>query len=145
MVQQGSEMRRFIRHPADVPIEIRPDAGPGAGAPRLSNVCKGGLCCTTDDPLDEGARVNVRIALVDPPFEARTQVVWCRPRQDRFEIGLCFLDPEDRFRARMVEQLCQIDHYRRRVRQSEGRDLAPEDAAQEWIAKYARGFDAQDG
>ena len=133
-------MRRFIRHPIDVPIEIDREDGAPPGTRRLSNVCKGGLCCITDEALEEGARVSIRITLVDPPFEARTRVVWCRPRQDRFEVGLCFIDPEDTFRLRMVEQLCQIEHYRKRVRETEGRDLGPEEAAQEWIAKYARGF-----
>lgn len=137
-------MRRFIRHPTDVPIEIEPEDGAGAGTRRLSNLCKGGLCCITDEALAEGTRASIRITLVDPPFEARVRVVWCQPRQDRFEVGFCFLDPEDTFRVRIVEQICQIEHYRRRVRETEGRELAPEEAAEEWIAKYARGFTRPD-
>lgn len=135
-------MRNFIRHPSDVPIDVHAETGEPPRSSRLNNVCEGGLCCVLDDPFEPGTRLSVRIALVEPPFEARTEVIWCHPRQDRFEVGLCFLDPEDRFRVRMVEQLCQIDHYRRRVRRAEGRELTPEQAALEWIAKYARGFTA---
>jgi hypothetical protein len=40
----------------------------------------------------------------------------------------------------MVEQLCHIEAYRRRVLQDEGRRLTDEEAAMEWIANYADRF-----
>ncbi|MBL8423886.1 MAG: hypothetical protein JNK06_10380 [Candidatus Accumulibacter phosphatis] len=40
----------------------------------------------------------------------------------------------------MVEQVCQIEHYRREVRRRERRELDAEAAAQEWIARYADQF-----
>ena len=40
----------------------------------------------------------------------------------------------------MVEQICHIEHYRIKVKENDGRDLNIEEAAQEWIEKYARDF-----
>jgi hypothetical protein len=37
----------------------------------------------------------------------------------------------------MVEQVCHIEHYRKEVMVCEGRQLTSEDAAKEWVAKYA--------
>lgn len=40
----------------------------------------------------------------------------------------------------MVEQLCHIEHYRRTVRESQGRALGSQEAAIEWIERYAEAF-----
>ena len=44
----------------------------------------------------------------------------------------------------MVEQVCQIEHYRQAVLRQEGRALDGEAAAPEWIARYAADFAALD-
>jgi hypothetical protein len=43
-------------------------------------------------------------------------------------------------RARMVEQVCHIENYKKVVYQAEGRLLTAEEAAMEWISKYASQF-----
>jgi hypothetical protein len=40
----------------------------------------------------------------------------------------------------MVEQICHIEHYKREVAEREGRELSGQQAAKEWIAKYAASF-----
>ena len=40
----------------------------------------------------------------------------------------------------MVEQICHIEQYRREVLKKEGRRLSSEEAASEWIVKYASDF-----
>jgi hypothetical protein len=40
----------------------------------------------------------------------------------------------------MVQQVCSIENYRREVQQREGRALTTQEAASEWIAKYAGRF-----
>ena len=47
---------------------------------------------------------------------------------------------QDLFKAKMVEQLSQIEHYRNRLWVEEGRIIDGEQAAQEWIARYAKEF-----
>jgi hypothetical protein len=40
----------------------------------------------------------------------------------------------------MVEQVCHIENYKKEVYQTEGRLLTAEEAAVEWIHKYASQF-----
>jgi hypothetical protein len=40
----------------------------------------------------------------------------------------------------MVEQLLHIESYRREIEQQEGRPLTTEEAAREWIGRYASSF-----
>jgi len=42
--------------------------------------------------------------------------------------------------VRMIEQICYIEHYRKEVLLNEGRRITSEQAALEWIEKYAQDF-----
>jgi len=133
-------MRQFIRHPAEIPIEVRREDHPAQGTPRTRNVSLGGLAFRSAGRLESGTVVEVEIPFVLPGFKTAARVVWCHPSGDAFELGVEFLDVEDAFRARMVEQVCHIEEYRRAVERDEGRTLTTEEAASEWIARYAAQF-----
>lgn len=90
--------------------------------------------------LEVGSMINVRIPMVDPPFETIAKVIWCIGRLDRFEVGIKFMKEKDIYSVRMVEQVCHIEHYRQQVKKVEGRVLSGEDAATEWISKFAKDF-----
>lgn len=134
--------RAFIRHTAGVPIEVRTVPGAPAQARESVNVSTGGLSFTTDERLEVGSTIEVRIPEVDPPFEAPARVVWASPEGERHCVGVQFLEASDAFRVRMVEQVCSIERYRREVEEEEGRTLTTQQAAAEWIGKYAGRFPA---
>ena len=136
-----SRGRAYIRHPMGMPIELELTRG-DASSPRLQNVSVGGLCCRSGEHLSPGARVRVRVPCVEPPFETEGSVVWCRHREHDYDVGIRFNVPEDAFRARMVEQVCHIEQYRQNVLRTEGRRLDRDEAAQEWITRYAKNFPA---
>lgn len=140
MTTTHANPRRFIRHTADVPIEVRSVPGTSAVAQTGVNISEGGLAFHSDACLDAEQTIEVRIPEVDPPFEAHARVVWCRPEDGRYLVGVQFLDATDAFKARMVEQVCTIEKYREEVRETEGRELSSQDAAAEWITKYAGRF-----
>ncbi|HEX6037501.1 PilZ domain-containing protein [Longimicrobium sp.] len=140
MTDTATNPRRFIRHTADVPIEVRAVPGAQAVVQHGTNVSEGGLAFVSDACLDAEGTIEVRIPEVDPPFEAHARVVWCRPEGDRYLVGVQFLDAADTFRARMVEQVCTIEKYRKDVHEQEGRELDAQQAAAEWIQKYAGRF-----
>ncbi|MDG2046649.1 MAG: hypothetical protein P8J79_05470 [Halioglobus sp.] len=48
---------------------------------------------------------------------------------------------QDEFRLRMESQCLQINKYRRQMLQECGRLLSPDEAALEWIERYAATFD----
>jgi hypothetical protein len=141
MTDTHTNPRRFIRHTADVPIEVRAVAGSSAVVQQGTNISEGGLAFVSDACLDEEGTIEVRIPEVDPPFEANARVVWCRPEDDgRYLVGVQFLDAKDEFKARMVEQVCTIEKYRKDVHEQEGREISSQEAAAEWISKYAGKF-----
>jgi len=133
-------MRDFIRHPSGVPIEIRTQGRGGQHLRQMSNVSLGGLAFESEEYLEKGVLLAVRIPLVNPVFEGTGRVAWCRKKNGDFEVGIQFTNEQDAFTVRMVEQVCHIEHYRNEVRTMEGRELTREAAAREWIAKYAAQF-----
>ena len=132
------EVRQFIRHPAEIPIEVSP--GSQGRAFRSRNLGMGGLAFHAAHPIKSGSVVEIRIRLVRPLFKTRARVAWCQASASGFDLGVEFLDAEDAFRARMVEQVCHIEQYRKAVQQTEDRALTAEEAASEWIDKYAAQF-----
>ena len=44
----------------------------------------------------------------------------------------------------MIEQVCYIENYRRKVKEEQGRELDSKQAAMEWIARNASDFPDQD-
>ena len=131
-------MRSFIRHPTDIPIEIRLGDLSCKREP-LRNVSTGGLCFQYPEAVPIGGIIIVRIALTAPPFEACCRVSWCQADVGVWQVGVEFLDQDDVFRLRMVEQICHIEHYRTTVA-SQGRSLSSHEAAIEWIERYAEAF-----
>lgn len=136
---EADERRTFIRHPTGVPLEVVRDDSRSV-AHTLSNVCYGGIAFHCDQALRPGERLRLRIPVLQPAFEADGKVVWCERQGEGFEAGIVFLSAEEAFRARMVEQVCHIEEYRRRVRLREGRHIDSRQAALEWIEKYAGRF-----
>lgn len=132
--------RKFIRHPVEIPIEVRADDQPIAVPRQGYNLSLGGLALRSPQRFARGDVVELSIEFVQPPFQTKARVAWCRSHDQSFELGVEFLDPEDAFRARMVEQVCHIEHYKREVNTREGRDLTTDEAAVEWIGKYAANF-----
>jgi len=132
-------MRSFIRHPTDIPIEIR--LADQAYKPEpMRNISRGGLCFLQPQAVPVGSIVMVRVALTSPPFEASCRVSWCQPDGNAWHVGIEFLDGDDMFRVRMVEQICHIEQYRRTAKASQGRTLSSHEAALEWIERFAESF-----
>ena len=72
-------------------------------------------------------------------FEAEGRVAWCRAHEDAYRVGIEFVAESEAFRARLVEQVCHIERYHQKAR-AEGRTLSEEEAAIEWISRYAASF-----
>ena len=133
-------MRLFIRHPAEIPIQVSQSGRYIHTPARARNLSLGGLTFNSHSESKPGSIVNVEIPFVSPVFKTEARVVWCKEGDGAYELGVVFLNPEDAFRARMVEQVCHIEHYRTEVKLTEGRELGTEEAAKEWISLFASQF-----
>ena len=136
--------RSYLRHPSDIPIDILPEAVDAGDTRLLHNVSHGGLSFSADQMHGQGEVVRIRIALVSPVFEAVGKVVWCHGTDGHYIVGVEFLDDVDLFRARMVEQICHIEHYKKTQVETDGRSLTSQEAALEWINKFAGDFPNSD-
>jgi hypothetical protein len=133
-------MRTYIRHPADIPVQIEVKSQPLQQRRQISNVSYGGLAFLSDCFIDPGAQIRVCIDMVDPKFEADGIVTHCRQKPGQYLVGVEFIHRDDLYIARMVEQICHIQHYKQQVATYEGRELSAQEAASEWISKYACTF-----
>lgn len=145
---EESVMRRFIRHPSDMPIDFQINEDEPPVAHKIRDVSLGGLCFTAERPMQRGSHIRIHIPIASAasdggdqqPFEADGVVAWCRREGDAYAVGVQFADQSTQFGVRMVEQICHIEHYRYDVYQEQGRVLTSEEAAREWVERYAAEF-----
>ena len=144
---QNPNMRGYIRHPSDIPIEYQEDKqDSGVSQERLHDISRSGLSFSSARELSPGTVIIIRISCVQPSFVVRAQVAWCHREGGDFAVGVVFKEASDFFRVRMIEQICHIEQYKAEVLAKEGRELDGEQAAREWIHKFADGFpDLEDG
>lgn len=142
----NTTIRKFIRHPAGVPIEVTldwaEDENDETVDQTITNVSLGGLAFVSHKPLELLERVRICIPVLNEENYLVGNVVWCEKAGSGYEIGIEFEKSRDAFRLRMIEQICHIEHYRKEIAEQEGRELNPQEAAKEWIAKYAGEFPA---
>ena len=137
---RSNPRREFVRHTVNVPLEVERIADSAPLTEQGVNVSAGGLAFLSNICPELGEVLRLRISTVEPVFEANARVVWCRPEGTKFLVGVGFLDSAAAFQSRMVQQVCSIENYRQEVQQQEGRTLTTQEAASEWITKYAGRF-----
>ena len=139
----STTIRRYIRHPVDIPIQVSAESTETDDDETdltITNVGLGGLAFLSSRPFEVLQRVTISIPILDQDNQLTGNIVWCEKSDRGYEIGIEFEKSRDNYRLRMIEQICHIEHYRREVERVEGRKLDSQEAAQEWIAAYAKDF-----
>jgi hypothetical protein len=134
--------RQFVRHPAAIPIAFSLSGNNSKKTLQspLKNVSQGGLCFLSPQAVPLNCVIHLYIPVSEPPFEVDGRTVWCQRLADGFDVGVQFEDASSEYAVRMVEQVCHIRQYQKDVLSKEGRVLSDEEAAMEWIEKYAADF-----
>ena len=133
-------MRRHDRHDSNIPIRIHTESPLEDASTALINIGSGGLSCSLPLPVTIGNTVEIEITLTDPPATLAGTIRWCKKFHDHFDIGIEFSQQGDPFLLRMVRQICAIEEYRHEQFRQNERELSSEEAAVEWIEKYAADF-----
>ncbi|WP_176329900.1 PilZ domain-containing protein [Thioflexithrix psekupsensis] len=138
------DKRRFIRHPVTIPLKVSHTSSSELFSVKqsqqaLNNISLGGLAFHSQQAFELGIPLKINIDLVNPPFEALCSVAWCQPKNGGYDIGVRFIDQDDAEEARMVEQICHIEDYRKKL-ERQGRYLDMEAAAVEWLTEYGENF-----
>jgi hypothetical protein len=140
---RGLNMRNYIRHPTSIPIQVS-TVNHGGTQATASNLSAGGLSFFTNMPVKVGSVVDLMIPCISPDYQGEGIIVWRRNQPPQgFEVGVRFANDDEYFRIRMVEQVCQIENYRQELAER-GHNLTSEEAALEWIKRFAENFDESD-
>jgi len=141
MTEGFEERRRFIRHPASLPlVYIILPGGEATLRSSIRDIGLGGISFFNSEAIDRGAVLEMSVPALETGHKIIAQVAWCTAAGDGYDIGASFSDEENAFKARMVEQVCQIELYRRELERKEGRPVDAERAGREWIAQHAKDF-----
>lgn len=74
-------------------------------------------------------------------FQVAGEIRQCQPSGPEYVIHL-FLHQPDKLQTRMLLQLAEIEQYRHYL-QSQGREVSIDEAAEEWVRRYAEDFAAE--
>ena len=110
----NTTIRKFIRHPTDVPIQVTldwvDDENDETVDQTITNVSLGGLAFLSQNPIEVLERARVSIPVLTQENNLVGNVVWCEKSDNGYEIGIEFEKSRDVFRLRMIEQICHIEH-----------------------------------
>jgi hypothetical protein len=142
--EDNTAIRRHVRHVTGIPVEVSLDFNHSyqTGDDSITNVSLGGLCFIASDRLDINDSIQVRFPVLKQEKSLEGKVVWCSKTPRGYEVGLEFSDPAEVERLKMIEQICLIESFRKEQEQRGGRRLSSEQAAREWVNRYAGEFSA---
>ncbi len=132
-------MDRQIKHPPDIPVEITTG---GIDKHFDDNIRKLGdlaLRLRSKTFIKIGTSITINY-MIRSPFSIIGVITYCRKGKNLYNIRVKFTDPMNEFRMKLIEQVCHIEHYRREIRDKKGKTLTGQQAAVEWIHKYAKDF-----
>lgn len=127
----------LIQHPPLIALTLQTLA---SSAQASSPKTYGSFSCHWCMPQRPGSLVEVTISLLQQRILATAIVASCRLDDDGYQLELHVIHPDHAFQMRMIEQLYHICNYQRWVLRHEGRVLDSEQAALEWIERYAQHF-----
>ncbi|WP_353571780.1 PilZ domain-containing protein [Candidatus Albibeggiatoa sp. nov. BB20] len=110
------EGRRFIRHPAQIPIRVASVDDIEESVQQTQNVSLGGLAFESEQkiPLNELIEISI---MVDPQITLLGRVAWCRLRgedeEGGFEVGVEFIETSMGKKEYVVDEMCLVERYQR--------------------------------
>ena len=88
--------------------------------------------------------MGINIAVKDKLFEIKSTVAYTKEdsKTGKFRTGVCFTDYPSAFMARLAEEMLEILRYQKNLSRQLGREVPEEEAASQWVKKYAARFPA---
>lgn len=98
-----SDYRLTARARAVLELEaVMPEEGDGEGDGRqltcnIRDISASGLCLSVSEPVSIGALLPVTVTLssVGEPFRLTVEVIWCRPNDGAFLVGLHIVESDE--------------------------------------------------
>lgn len=136
------ERRRFVRHPLEIPLTYKILDIDGCNLTQTTDLSDFGISFLSEEPFPEGQLLEISIYSPRQHLQAKSVVKWQNYslQEGKYQVGVMFINRQEGFRARMVEQICHIDIYRQRRMKEENRDIPYNEAAFDWITKNGKKF-----
>ncbi len=129
--------RRSFRMPVGFRVESAGDQSPSILPHELKDISSSGIRIRSGSAVPPGECVEIRFPDIDPVFVARGSVVWCQARERaEFDLGLQ-LEGDASDYEEFFTRVQEIEKYRQTVEDLRGLPIAPEDAARQWLSKFA--------
>lgn len=138
----NEERRQSLRHPLQVPIQIRIAGDSLPVKSQTGDLSEGGLHFYWTRELSKGTGVSVAIPVLTRVFEMTGEVAYSSPDLETrlYRTGVSFTQPTSAFRAKLAEEILRIRQFREKASEAAGRLISEEEAARKWIKKYAEKF-----
>jgi hypothetical protein len=104
--------RAFVRHPAEIPIEVSQEENLVGKRQNMSNVSMGGMAFESNTYWKPGTLISICV-MVHCVIQLHGEVVWCQKNADHFDVGVRFLNSSTEDTDGMVEEVCQIEMYKK--------------------------------
>ncbi len=139
-----TDRRRCVRHPIPVPVVVQTRDGDARIISAVADLSEGGLAFTAPRDLAPESVVDVSLPIGDQWFSLAGSVASSQRIEpgDQYRVGVAFLHPAMSFRMKLAEQVLRIHDLRRQLCAEQGREVTPDEAAREWVARYAEEFAA---
>jgi hypothetical protein len=156
------EKRKFIRHPLSYPFEVKvlkgamsekeretrvdgkkPARGDGSHdsiSGVSDNIGAGGLQFRSGRCMAVGTEVEIDLEVEGRSFRLDGRVVRCERENEGCATAVAFSSPDERLKARMMEQVVRIEMVKNRLERRYGVDLTFGEVAREWIRRYSSRF-----
>jgi c-di-GMP-binding flagellar brake protein YcgR len=107
-IKQQLERRRYIRHPAEIAVEYSVSGGQEKMSDLTKDISFGGMRFQGKSYIEPGTILNLSFPSIHPEYEVSGRVVWCTQKKDHVEMGLEFLDENEAYRARIIEEISHL-------------------------------------
>ncbi|MBY4676655.1 hypothetical protein [Marinobacterium arenosum] len=133
----------FIRHPDEIPLEL---SSFDSYDETRSESRQLGLICNSPHRFENGSSIRIAFPFIDKSESSDLigVVNSCRKINSDYELAIAFPNQDSAMRMRMLEQRARIYLYQQKMAQLYDRHLSEQDAALEWIDRYAANFPTDD-
>lgn len=142
------DKRKYLRHPFSIPIKLEAPDSHESVVSESADISQGGISFLWNASLSRGSKLSITIPVKDKRFQVYGRVAYCRPDRVHpklYRTGVRFTDVDSAFKAKLAEETLEILSYQRRLSREEGYEVPVEDAARNWISKYAASFSERGG
>lgn len=141
--QRLIEARKYLRHSMDAPLSCAVRSEGVETTAGLVDISDGGASISSKAKYRKGQSIELRFPVFKDCSVVPGTIAWDRTDKDSPEnhrYGIKFKDDTDKAMLRMVEMICHIMTFRAMQEHLTGKSIPADDAAREWLSKYADTF-----